>query len=184
MKTSALVLVLMLLATACDKSSTPSGSSATASSEPSASAKAQVSKEKTAFLLGRKMAFAGAFELSGAKDKSAQAMTEAAALAKALGIDAPKASNLDEKDKAYKALEEKHGGKAAAHLGLGYYLTDSWFGAELGAKVAMPLARAEANAQLSGIPESLWKEKLTAIKADPKSDAIAALAKDVEASLK
>lgn len=185
MKTSpCLLLVLLSLAAACDKQSTDAGATTSGKVPSAATTSAKVSETKSAFLFGRKLAFAGAFEISGAKDKSAQAMTETAAFAKTLGVDAPKSSELAEKDRIYKLIEDKHGGKAAAHFGLGYYLTDAWFGAELGAKIDMPLAMAEANAQLSGIPESVWKDKLAAIKAAPKSDAIAALAKDIEASLK
>lgn len=179
--------MLSLFIGACDPKSDSASSSAKSSDSSSATTAAAAKKagpERTAFLMGRKLAFVGAFELTGAKDQSTKAMTEAGAFAKTLGVDPLSGSSMADVELTAAEVKLKHSEKAEATFLFGYYLTDAWFGAELGAKVDVPLEKAAKNAAASGIPEAVWKSKLDAIKADPKGDAIETLAKDIEAHFK
>ncbi|NUP07465.1 MAG: hypothetical protein HOW73_15555 [Polyangiaceae bacterium] len=176
-------LAVSMFVGACDNKSTSNAASSTPTGSSAVEAK-KAGPEKDAFFMGRKLAFSGAFELSGAKDKAGTALTEAQAFAKKLEVGTPSGSEDADIKLSAAEIKAKHGEKAEATFLFGYYLTDAWFGAELGAKVDVPLERAAKNAAASGIPESVWKAKLDAIKAAPKSDAIAALAKDIEVYFK
>lgn len=181
MKTPLLAVTLLSLALASgcgDKSSSTSGSSGAGSSETK---KKEAGPEKDAFMMGRKLGYASAYELLKENDQLDKVMGEASAFAKTLGVAAPaKGDAMKARDASAAEIQKKHGDKASAAFLLGFYVTDAWFGAELGAKIDVPLGEVEKNAKASGAPESVWRTKFDGQKAAATGKGMEDLAKAFE----
>lgn len=146
------------------------------------------SPDKMAFFLGRKWGFACTFAMLGEADSVSKNMGQATTLAKGLGITAPTEPPKDGAIDAMRSptladeIKKKHGDKAAAAYGAGLAVTDAYFGANLDSPITSQLADLEKHARAAGIPESVWKAKLDAVKAAPSDeDGVKALASALEA---
>lgn len=179
---------------ACDKGSEqtkkdddPAGkdkpAATAASGETTAASAPEQSPDKMAFFLGRKWGFACTFAMLDKADAVSKNMGEVTTFAKGLGINPPTAPTKDGAIEAmrsptlYDEIKKKHGDKTAAAFSVGVAVTDAYFGANLDSDIATQLAAVEKGAKDAGIPETVYKSKLDAVKAKPDDeDAVEALA--------
>jgi hypothetical protein len=143
-----------------------------------------------AFMMGRKYGFSCVYALLGETASSEKAHGEAKLFGTALGVTTPPAPTKEGAMDAMRTstvgdeIKTKHGDKAAAAYALGVALTDAFFGASIEADIATQLADIEKHARAAGVPESVWKAKLDALKTKADADALEALAKDFTVHLK
>lgn len=183
-----------LLLCACDKDSEQTKkddnsdpkdkpASTAASGETTAASAPEQSPDKMAFFLGRKWGFACTFAMLEQADSVTKNMGQATTLAKGLGINPPTEPSKDNAMEAmrsptlYDEIKKKHGDKPAAAYSVGVSVTDAYFGANIDSDIKTQLAAVEKGAKDAGIPETVYKAKLDAVKAKPDDeDAVEALA--------
>jgi hypothetical protein len=187
----AVLLVALIGAAGCEEKKSDAGGDAPAKATETAAAKPkQPAPEAGAFFMGRKYAFACTYAMLGEAAQAQKTHGEANTFATSIGVAVPPVPSKEDAMKAMRApapgdeIKKKHGDKASAAYALGVALTDAFFGANLEADIGPALAEVEKNAKAAGVPETVWKDKLDAVKAKASTDGVTALARAFETHYK
>lgn len=161
----ALALLTMVFAAACGSKEAPKEEGPKKPSE-----------DVIAFKYGIRYADACIWATLGEPAKQAEDFEKAKILAEALGMPMPTAPSKDngiqlmDGEVIANELKAKKGDKMAALFSLGTHIKVGLFGSILGSDTSGVIGKIETYAKASGIPESVWKADIEALKTSPKGN--------------